>query len=143
MLKYFELLLELLRTDDDPDVINMKKNFLAAWQKIEERWDRNLQIFHKCGFVFSAYDALLQWKLSLDEFLATWDITSKNTIFNNWTQSAIEFLTNIINWNTKELWNIENTLFIMDTISFLTLSNNEKEIVKNRTKNNNSEIIFC
>lgn len=137
MLKYLELLLELLWTEEEPDIQNMKKNFLSAWEKIENRWDRDLQIFHKCWFIFSAYDKLLQWKLSLDEFLATGDITSTNKIFKTWTKSSLEILTSIINWDS------ENTLFIMDTISFLTLSNNEKEIVKNRTKNNNSEIIFC
>jgi len=139
MQKYLELLLELLRPDDDPDIVNMKKNYLAAWAKIEQRWDRNLEIFHKVWFIFSAYDELLQWKNSLDEFLATGDITSNRKIVPNNKKSSLEILHSIIDW--KEVYT--NTLLILDLISFLTFSDNEKQTIQNRAKTNNNELIFC
>lgn len=139
MQKYLELLIELLRPDDDPNIVNMKKNYLAAWTKIGQRWDRSLEIFHKVWFIFSAYDELLPWKISLDEFLATGDITSNRKIFPNNRKSSLEVLHSIIDW--KEAYT--NTLIIFDLISFLTFSDNEKQVIQNRAKTNNNELIFC
>lgn len=139
MLKYFELLLELLRPEDDNFVAEEKKQLLAAGKKLEERWDKNLNIHHRYRFIFSAYDDLIHEKISLDEFLATWDITSNKNL-NSSSESSISVVNSIINGTIK---NADNTLFILDTISFWSLSDKDKKTVQSWVKDHNCELIFC
>ena len=139
MLKYFELLLELLRPEDDDFVAEEKKQLLAAWKKLKDRWDKGLRIHHRYRFIFSAYDDLIHEKISLDEFLATWDITSNKNLNNN-SESSISVINSMINWNIKES---DNTMFILDTISFWSLSDNDKKTVQNWVKDHNCELVFC
>ena len=138
MQKYFDLLLELLRPEDDDFVIEEKKKLSATAKKIEERWDKNLKIAHKVWFIFEAYEDLLNEKISLDEFLATWDITSKKNISWNY-KSSIE----VLNWIIELQNNNKNTLFILDSISFASLAKKDKETVQNRAKDHNCELVFC
>ena len=138
MQKYFDLLLELLRPENDNSTIEEKKKLSATAKKIEERWNKNLKIAHKFWFIFEAYEDLLNDKITLDEFLTTWDITSKINISKT-TKSSIEVLNWIIQWNI----NNENTLFILDSISFWSLAKKDKEIIQNRAKNQNCELVFC
>ena len=138
MQKYFDLLLELLRPEDDNLIIEEKKKFSATAKKLEERWDKNLKIAHKVWFIFQAYDDLLSEKISLDEFLATWDITSQKRLHTN-NESSLDILNSIINWSLES----ENTLFILDSISFESLADNNKKIIQNWAKKHNSELVFC
>ena len=138
MQKYFDLLLELLRPEDDDFVIEEKKKLSATAKKLEKRWNKNLKIAHKVWFIFEAYEDLLNEKISLDEFLATWDITSERNISKP-GKSSIEVLNWIIEWKNKD----ENTLFILDSISFAPLAKKDKETIQNRAKNHNCELIFC
>ena len=138
MQKYFDLLLELLRPEDDDFVIEEKKKLSATAKKIEERWNKSLKISHKVWFIFKAYEDLLSKKITLDEFLATWDITSKKNI--SWNQeSSIDILNWIIEWRNDD----ENTIFILDSISFASLANNDKKTIQDWVKNNNCELVFC
>ena len=139
MQKYFDLLLELLRPEDDDFVLEEKKKLSAATHKLEEKGEKKLKIAHKVGFIFEAYEDLLNDKISLDEFLATWDITSTKKLHIN-NDSSIKVINSIINWDIKAE---DNTLFILDSISFWSLSNNDKKIIQNRAKNHNCELIFC
>lgn len=141
MKKYLELLLELLRPDNE-DFWEQKKLFLAAGKKIEENWNRKLQVFHKCWFIFSAYDELLHDKISLDEFLAIWDITSNKPIASD-SQSSIVFLHSIIDDKLENIEDYKDSLFILDWISFWILSESQKQKIQNRVKTQNSEMIFC
>ncbi len=138
MQKYFDLLLELLRPEDDNFVIEEKKKLSATAKKLEERWNKNLKIAHKVWFIFEAYEDLLNEKITLDDFLATWDITSERNISKP-SESSIKILDWIIEWQN----NNENTLFILDSISFASLAKKEKETVQNRAKDNDCELVFC
>ena len=138
MQKYFDLLLELLRPEDDDFVMEEKKKLSATAKKLEERWDKNLKIAHKVWFIFEAYEDLLNEKISLDEFLATWDITSERNISKP-SESSIDILNWIIEWKN----NNENALFILDSISFVSLAKKDKEIIQNRAKDHNCELVFC
>ena len=138
MQKYFDLLLELLRPEDDDFVIEEKKKLSATAKKLEERWDKNLKIAHKVWFIFEAYDDLLNEKITLDDFLATWDITSERNISKT-KESSIEVLNWIIQWKNND----ENTLFILDSISFASLAKKDKEVIQNRAKDHNCELVFC
>ncbi len=138
MQKYFDLLLELLRPDDDDFVLAEKKNLSATAKKLEDRWDKNLKIAHKVWFIFEAYEDLLNEKISLDEFLATWDISSTNKLHTN-SESSIQ----VLEWIIQRKNNDENTLFILDSISFASLANNDKKIIQEWAKNHNCELVFC
>ena len=138
MQKYFDLLLELLRPEDDDFVIEEKKKLSATAKKLEERWDKNLKIAHKVRFIFEAYEDLLNEKITLDEFLATWDITSKRNISEN-HESSMDVLNWIIQWKNND----ENAIFILDSISFASLAKKDKETIQNRAKNHNCELVFC
>ena len=138
MQKYFNLLLELLRPEDDDFVLEEKKKLSATAKKLEEKWDKNLKIAHKVWFIFEAYEDLLNEKISLDDFLATWDITSDRNISKS-KESSI----NILNWIIEGKNNDENTLFILDSISFASLANNNKKIIQDWAKNHNNELVFC
>ena len=138
MQKYFDLLLELLRPEDDDFAIEEKRKLSAAAKKMEERWNKKLRIVHKTRFIFEAYKELLNERITLDEFLSTWDITNSKIIQNN-NESSLSIIHKIIDWKIKE----NDTLFILDSISFWTLSNNNKEIIQNRTKKHNCELVFC
>ena len=138
MQKYFDLLLELLRPEDDDFVMDEKEKLSATAKKLEERWDKNLKIAHKVWFIFEAYEDLLNEKITLDEFLATWDITSERNISNP-TESSIEELNWIIEWKNDD----ENTLFILDSISCSSLAKKDKETIQNRAKDHNCELVFC
>ena len=138
MQKYFDLLLELLRPEDDDFLVEDKKKLSATAKKLEERWDKNLKIAYKVWFIFEAYEDLLNERITLDEFLATWDITSERNIFEN-HESSIEVLNWIIQWKN----NNENTLFILDSISFASLAKKDKEAIQNRAKDHNCELVFC
>lgn len=138
MQKYFNLLLELLRPEDDDFVIEEKKKLSATAKRLEERWDKNLKMAHRVWFIFEAYEDLLNEKITLDEFLATWDITSERNISQS-SESSIKVLNWIIEWKNND----ENTLFILDSISFASLAKKDKETIQNRAKNHNCELIFC
>lgn len=139
MLKYFDLLIELLRPEDDDFTVEEKQQLSAAWKKLEERWDKNLRIHHRYWFIFSAYDDLIHERISLDEFLATWDIISNKNLNNN-NESSISVINSIIDWSIKDS---DNTLFILDSISFWSLADNDKKIVQSWVKDHNCELVFC
>ena len=139
MQKYFDLLLELLRPDDDDFVVEEKKKLSAAAKKLEERWEKWLKIAHKVWFIFQAYDDLLHEKISLDGFLATWDITSTQKLEMG-KESSIDVLNAIIKWDIEDE---DNTLFILDSISFWSLAENDKKVIQNRAKDHNCELVFC
>jgi len=138
MQKYFDLLLELLWPGDDDFVVEEKKKLSATAKKLEERWNRNLEIAHKVWFIFEAYEDLLNEKITLDEFLATWDITSGRNISKS-NESSIQVLEWIIQWKNDD----ENTLFILDSISFASLAKKDKGTIQNRAKNHDCELVFC
>jgi hypothetical protein len=115
-----------------------KKKLSATAKKLEERWNKNLKIAHKVWFIFEAYEDLLNEKITLDDFLATWDITSERNISEP-SKSSIEVLNWIIEWKNND----ENSLFILDSISFASLANNNKKIIQDWAKNHNCELIFC
>lgn len=144
MQKYLQLLLELLWSEDDEDVMIMKKNFLAVWEKLEGRGNRDLKIFHRAWFVFFAYDKLLSEKITLDEFLAIWDVTSGNKLLDSiWEYDSLSFLNKIIAWDFDNNFDYQNTLFILDLLSFISLSDMEQKKIQDWAKSQNSELLFC
>ena len=77
MQKYFDLLLELLRPEDDDFVIEERKKLSAAAKKIEEEWNKNLKIgtvHHEEKMTGDGYDAMVSalniaWQSAVDEMV--------------------------------------------------------------------------
>jgi hypothetical protein len=55
------------------------------------------------------------------------------------SESSIQILEWIIQWKNTD----ENTLFILDSISFASLTNNDKNTIQEWAKNHSCEIVFC
>ena len=139
MQKYLEILLELLRPESNDLMEEEKQKLLAAGKKIEEKGNKKLKNYHKNGFILNAYDDLLKGKISLDEFLTTGDITNNKKIIIR-DQNSISVIHSIINGTIKSE---DDSLFILDSISFWILSKQEKETVQNRAKKHSCELVFC
>jgi hypothetical protein len=55
------------------------------------------------------------------------------------SESSIQILEWIIQWKNTD----EDALFILDSISFTSLENNDKKAIQERAKNHNCELVFC
>lgn len=120
MIKYFELLLELL---DIEDVVREKYIFIA--KKIETIWKNtdtysSIRCYHRHAFIFEWYQKLINNEITTEDFIQTWDIKSK-IFFDTQKQDSISFL----NSNPK-LDN--NTLYVFDKISEWIIEKKENTI---------------
>ncbi len=70
MIKYFELLLELL------DIQN-KETYKEIEKIIEKNPKVKFEFYHQHAFVFEWYHQLINWEISEDEFTQLWDFQSK------------------------------------------------------------------
>lgn len=138
MLKYLELLLDLLRTSNVEEFEEMKKMYLAVWKKQEERWWKWLKIFHKNWFIFSAYDDLRTDKINLDEFLAIWDVLSDKKLVDD-RETSIDFFNGVLFGKNET----RDTLLIVDSLSFNILSDVDKKKIQDRVKDYNNELVLC
>jgi hypothetical protein len=82
---------------------------------------------------------LINERISLDEFLATGDITSTRKLDTD-KKTSISIISSIVDGTTDDY---DNTLFILDSISFLSLADNEKKIVQSWAKSHNCAFVFC
>ena len=102
MTKYFELLLDLLE-------ISPKEDFLKVAKVIEDNRWREIVIYHQYSPVFYGYMDLLDWKISIEDYLQIWDINS-NILYDSTKKDSISF----IKGNPK----LQNdTIYIFDSIS--------------------------
>lgn len=102
MIKYFELLVDLLNIPKDTKYTDIAK-------VIESNIDKNLQVHHQYFFIFEWYRDLLEWKISQEDFLQLWDIGSKLR-FSDDRVDSITFLQS----NPKL---DKNTIYIFDSLA--------------------------
>ena len=102
MIKYFELLLDLLEISD-------KDLYIEIAKIIEKNTDKKLQVYHQYFFIFEWYRDLLDWKLSTEEFLQLWDIDSKLR-FDSEKLDSISYLQTNPDFNN-------DTIYIFDSLS--------------------------
>jgi len=69
MIKYFELLLDLLEIENKDSYVDIAK-------VIESNKDKKLKAYHQYFFIFEWYKKLLEWNMELEEFLQLWDMWS-------------------------------------------------------------------
>lgn len=109
MIKYFELLLDLLDIEE-----YSRAEYIAVANKIELLWESSsssssLQCHHRHAFVFEGYLKLLDKEITTEEFTQIWDIHSK-IFFDTKKQDSISFL------KSKPVLD-KNVLYVFDKIS--------------------------
>ena len=102
MIKYFELLLDLLE-------ITEKDAYLKIANIIESNKAKKIEIYHQYPFIFQWYHQLLNWELQVEDFLQLWDFQSKIK-FDPQKQDSITFLKS----NPKL---DDETIYIFDSLS--------------------------
>ena len=109
MIKYFELLLDLLEIEE-----SNRAEYTDIANKIELVWERSkspssLQCYHRHAFVFEWYQKLLNKEITTEEFTQIWDVKSK-LFFDTKKQDSISFL------KSNPVLE-DNILYILDSIS--------------------------
>ncbi len=109
MIKYFELLLDLLDIEE-----SIRAEYIDIANKIELVWESSnsyssISCYHRHAFIFEWYQKLLNKKITTEEFTQIWDI--KSTIFfDTKKQDSISFL------KSNPVLE-DNVLYIFDQIS--------------------------
>ncbi|MDR0860085.1 MAG: hypothetical protein LBO09_03745 [Candidatus Peribacteria bacterium] len=129
-----DLLLDLLNLEDEE-----RHSFLAIGEVISHHLNKKLIIHHRMGFIFqSRYDLLLE-KLPLDAFLAVGDISSSQPLRKPDTLSSLDLLQ-----SPKKLTELpEESLLLVDEISFLALSTTEQQAVQDILEQRKVLLLVC
>ncbi|MDR2189960.1 MAG: hypothetical protein LBP53_01930 [Candidatus Peribacteria bacterium] len=132
MKKYLSLLLELLNIED-------KEPLLAIGEVIAHQTKRQLVVFHRLGFVFEAWYALLLEKLPLEEFLALGDITSSRTLWQPEQKSSLDIL-----HSPKLLATLPaESMVLVDEVSFFALSQSEQTNIQQQLEKKDIVLLIC
>ena len=132
MIKYFEILLELLN-------IETSESFLSVASLIEQNPEKKLIVHHRLGFVFEWFWELIHDQISLEEFMALGDVSSSRPLWEKDTFSSLELLQ-----SPKALEKIEQgSMLILDEISFLMLSKVEQEKVQEILEKKEVLLVWC
>ena len=125
MLKYFELLVDLLVLDID---ITQYLD-LAKW--MDDNYDKyDFLFYHRYGFLFQWYLDLLNEKIELEEFLKIWDITDTTDILKKNKVDSFTFLQSLDLWEynkptailvDKIAWKLTKVVETNDNIKFFSL----------------------
>jgi len=102
MIKYFELLLDLLNIEDNWSYVEIAK-------LIEKNKDKDLKVYHQYFFIFEWYRDLLDWKIDTEEFLKIWDIWSR-VRFPDDKPDSISLL-------SSDFTPDKNTMYIFDSLA--------------------------
>lgn len=102
MIKYFELLLDLLE-------IAEKDNYLKVAQIIESNKSKKIEVYHQYPFIFLWYHKLLNEELQVEEFLQLWDFQSKIK-YDTTKPDSITFLKSNPDIDSE-------TIYVFDSIS--------------------------
>ena len=76
MLKNFEIVMDLLELDVD------RKKYMEIATFCEKNKDKVFFFFHRHAFLFVAFLELLREEISLEFFMATWDVGSKDKLIS-------------------------------------------------------------
>lgn len=104
MIKYFQLLLDLLEVDEAK-----RDLYTDIAKKIEFIPDSNLICYHRYAFVFEWYQKLIKWEITEDEFTQLWDFKSQS-LLDIQKKDSISFLKSNPNLDS-------NTLYIFDALA--------------------------
>jgi hypothetical protein len=134
MTKYLELLLDLLTLEEEE-----KQAFLAIGEVIAHHTNKKLLIHHRMHVVFQAWFDVLLEKISLEEFLATGDISSQTPLWQQDTTSSLTLL-----HSPKALEKLEQgSMLLVDEISFLALSKPEQDEIQDILEKKEILLLVC
>ena len=112
MIKYFELLLDLLDIEE-----SSRAGYITIANIIESKKYSNIKCYHRYGFIFQWYKNLLDEDMTIDEFTNLGDFKSK--IFaDTKKQDSISYL-------RSDPVLDESILYVFDKISEGIVSNSE------------------
>lgn len=135
MIKYFRLLLELLDLPE-PDL----SAFVGIAEIIVQHSEKKLMIHHRMGFVFQAWWEYLHDALSLEDFLATGDISSSRTLWHPELLSSSEVLDQLLE---GKLSFEKNSLLLLDEISFFSLPPEAQQEVMQKNEQAQVLLLLC
>jgi hypothetical protein len=136
MFKHLALLLDLLNLEEEE-----KQSFLAIGQVIAHHTHKKLIIFHRMGFIFQArYEVLLE-KISLEEFLATGDITARRPLWNRETATTSSL--DLLQSHTMLTALDSGSILLVDETSFLALAKQEQNEVQDILEQKQMLLLVC
>ncbi len=135
MTQYFPLLLNLLELQEEEI-----SSFTGISEVIAQHLDNALIIHHRMGFVFEAWWEYLHDQISLEEFLATGDVSSNKALRKGKHLSSFDFLQQLIH---QEISFIPGSMVLLDEVSFLSLSKKEQEWILSESENNHVLLLLC
>ncbi len=118
----------------------MNDSYLSVAEGIDNNPKKNLCCFHRYWYLFSAYQLYMAWKLSLEDLMKTWDITSEvplniassdGRLFLEWLLYAIEH---------NDLSSYASTIFVFDMWIYPSLDIQKISIALAKVE---SLIFFC
>jgi hypothetical protein len=109
MIKYFELLLDLLDVEN-----NDRTSYIVIANKIELIWEEvtsfsDLQCYHQYAFIFEWYKKLVSKEISEDEFTKLGDFNSQS-LLDIQKKDSISFLKLNSNLDSK-------TMYVFDSLA--------------------------
>jgi thymidine kinase len=136
MLKHLDLLLDLLNLEEEE-----RQSFLAIGQVIAHHTNKKLLIHHRMGVVFQSRYALLLEKITLEEFLAVGDVSSTRPL---WEKEEVKVSSLELLQSQKKLNDLEeNSMLLVDEISFLSLDKKEQEEVQELLERKQILLLVC
>jgi hypothetical protein len=133
MTNYLSLLLDLLNFEEEE-----KQSFFAIGEVMAHHTNKKLIIYHRAGFIFQAWFDLLLQHISLEEFLATGDVSSSRP-FQLSASSSLQLLQ-----SAEALENLEpGGMLLLDEISFLALSKVEQDNVQDLLEKKKILLLLC
>ena len=135
MEKIIYLVLDFLQISE-----NERQWYFALCQLIQEHKDCPIQIYHRMGFFFESFYQLLHGEISEMDFLSTGDVISPVPLYGKKNESSRTFFT-----QKKSLLDTltSQTLIVADEKSFLALSSQEQDEIKNSLAKSRSLLLLC
>ncbi len=135
MTNYFTLLLDLLDVSEEE-----KASFLGIGEIVAHHTNKNLIIHHRMRFIFEAWWEYLHDQISLEEFLATGDVSSHRPLWKKGAISSLEFLQGVL-CGEREF--VSESMILLDEVSLFSLLKEEQEKIITESERNQVLLLLC
>lgn len=132
-MNYLQVLFDLLN-------IPFNDEYAAIGKTIEASPKKHLQLFHRYGYIFSAFQHYILWKLSLEGFMKIGDVTSTvplqlslsdGRLFLQWLLYAVK---------KNNLSSYTDTIYVFDKALLSSFDNKNTSSVLEKV---GSSVYFC
>ncbi len=128
MLKYFDLLLDLLEINTDID----KEKYRSIAKYILEHKEKKYLILHRYRFVFEAFLDLVSWNIDLEKFLQTGDLYSNIPLYKKDDSYPFDL--------KKSFHGVQNGVIILDELVWNMSSHDDLQAL---VKDNQLVVLSC